>query len=99
MNATATYAPYITRDTYVGDSFVNASRKSGVFTAAELAAMADRETGIVVLWEFSGHVHGRPLFGRGRYVAQADGSLVGYDSDGAMKIIHPADRKIRVMTK
>lgn len=93
----ATTAP-IARDTYTGRHTVNATRTTGVFTAAELAAMGTVGA-VLVLWEFHGHAFGRPLFGRVRFVPQADGSLVGYDADGVAKVIHPADRRIRVIIK
>jgi len=97
MTATITApAARIAKDTYTGKWTVRGSRRSDVFTAAELAAMTD---GIIVLWEFSGHVNGQPLYARTRFVGQADGSLAGYDSDGTRTIIHPADRKIRIITK
>jgi len=86
----------IAPDTYTGTWTVRGTRRSDVFTAAELAAMAD---GVIVLWEFVGHVNGQPLWARTRFVGQADGSLAGYNSDGTRTIIHPADRKVRVLTK
>lgn len=74
------------------------ARRSDVFTAAELATTAPDGTPFT-LWEFSGHVGGQPLWTRTRYIAQGDGSLVGYDAEGARKIIHPRDREIRILTK
>ena len=86
----------IERDTYTGKYTVTGSRNSDVFTAAELAAMF---TGTFVVWEHVGTVSGRSLWGRTRFVAQPDGSLAGFDSDGVCKIIHPADRRLRIITK
>jgi hypothetical protein len=100
MTTTTMEAQYIAPDTYAGRWTVRGTRRSDVFTAGELAEMAETMPDqTIVLWEFSGHVHGQPLYVRGRFVGQADGSLVGYDSNGARSIIHPADRKIRVITK
>jgi hypothetical protein len=93
-------AQWIAPDTYVGKWMIRGTRRSDVFTASELATMAttmvDR---IIVLWEFCGHVNGKPLYVRTRFVGQADGSLAGYNSDGTVSVIHPASRKIRVITK
>jgi hypothetical protein len=97
---TTTAAPFIAADTFTGRHTLrsNAAR-SDVFTAAELAA-GGKVGEVLVLWESAGRMHdGVRLFCRTRFVPQADGSLHGYDSDGVRKIIHPADREIRVMTK
>lgn len=93
-------AQHIARDTYTGKHIARGARRSDIFTASELAAMAETMTNrTIVLWEFCGHVNGQPIYGRTRFVAQPDGSLAGYDSEGVCTIIHPADRKIRVITK
>lgn len=89
---------YIARDTHAGRHSIHprtGARRSDVYTAAELAALAP--TGI--LWEFiSGVFPGRDSFNRVRYVADAAGNLHIYDSEGARKLIHPAARAIRVLT-
>lgn len=87
----------ITADTYTGRHTIVSDRRSDVFTARELSALACGK--VVVYWEFAGHVNGRPLFCRHRFMPQADGSLAGFDSKGACKIVHPADREIRILTK
>ena len=98
-NTTQTEAPdFIARDTYAGRHTVlrhPGTVRSAVFTAAELAAMAPSG----ILWEAFGRVQGCEGFGRTRYVADAEGNLHCYDSDGAKKIVHPAGRRIRVLTK
>lgn len=90
-------AAYIARDIHAGcHSVLRSKPKAASFTAAEIAAMAP--TGI--LWESFGHPFpGREGFGRSRYVAAANGDLHIYGSDGAKVIIHPASRRIRVLTE
>ncbi|KAF4408615.1 hypothetical protein [Streptomyces lycii] len=51
------------------------------------------------MFESFGHVGGVERFSRTRYVADSAGRLHCYDSDGARKIIHPAGRKLRILTK
>lgn len=96
--ATAEAPAYIARDTYAGRHAIHrpvAKVRAASFTAAELAAIAP--TG--VLWEsFGATFPGRESFGRVRYVADAEGNLHIYDADGARKCIHPAARKVRVLT-
>jgi hypothetical protein len=92
-----TEAPhYIARDTYAGRwNVLRKNAKAASFSAAELAAMAP--TGII--WESMGHPFpGREGFSRSRYVADAEGNLHIYASDGHRVIIHPASRMIRVLT-
>lgn len=98
--ATATAPAYITPDTtYTGRHTITSNRRrSDVFTARELAAMTTPGVPLT-LWEYHGTVHGVNLFGRTRFLAQEDGSLVGYSADGSRVIIHPADRKVRVITR
>ena len=72
------------------------------FTAREIAEMdlPRGATGEINLWEASAsRTGGVQFFYRTRFVAQADGSLAAYASDGHLVIIHPADRKIRIRTK
>lgn len=97
---TATTAPaYIAPDTYTGRWTRQGNKiRSDVFTAAELAAMVAPDATLVV-WEYFGTVRGLASYHRTRFVAQADGSLVGYSASGACTIIHPAGRRIRVMTR
>ncbi len=99
MSMTTNEAPaYIARDTYTGRHSIhrpNAKVKADSFAAAELAAIAP--TGVI--WEsFGATFPGRESFGRSRYVAAPNGDLHVYDSEGRRVIIHPADRKIRVLT-
>lgn len=89
---------YIAADTYTGRHTLRSnSKRSGVFTARELASMAPA-SGELVVWEFSGHVRGVALYVRTRFVGQEDGSLAGYCSEGRLVVIHPADRKVCVLT-
>lgn len=95
----ATDAPtYIARDTHAGRHAIHlptAKVRADAYTAAELAALAP--TGVI--WEsFGATFPGRESFGRSRYVADADGNLHLYNSDGAKVLIHPAARAIRVLT-
>ena len=89
---------YIARDTHTGRWSVTCrpgARRTGVFTAAELAANAAES----VVWTFQGHVNGgRELYSRERYVALEDGSLAVYARNGSHVITHPADRRLRVLT-
>lgn len=90
-------ADYITKDTYTG-RHTTALRKGfrvTVWTARELAELAPEG----VIFESFGTVGGIEKFGRSRYQADSDGNLHLYDSDGAKKIVHPASRKLRIITK
>ncbi|AHB79632.1 hypothetical protein PBI_VALIDUS_102 [Mycobacterium phage Validus] len=98
MTATATATidtTYIARDTYTGRWMVThkTDARLGRRTAAFLADMiGEGNTGVI--WEYAGRTHtGRHLFVRTRFVARG-GALVGYDSDGVCKVVHPADRVI-----
>jgi hypothetical protein len=89
---------FIARDTYRGRWSVLRNTdtvKAASFTAAEIAALAP--TGVI--WKSFGHPFpGREGFGRERYVATAEGDLHIYNSDGALSIIYPAARVIRLLT-
>lgn len=74
---------------------VPAAHRVSAFTASEIAGIASEGA----IWEFSGHVQGRPLFSRSRYVALADGSLAMYSSTGALTGIHPAGRTLKVLAR
>ncbi len=88
---------YIAADTYTGRHTLRSNgKRSDVFTARELAAMTPGEER--PFWEFSGHVRGVALYVRTRFVGQEDGSLAGYCSEGRLVVIHPADRKVCVLT-
>jgi hypothetical protein len=96
----ATTAPDRTdADTYAGHwtrAGIPAGMRVGVFTAAELAALAP--TGVI--WESFGHLrNGREGFGRSRYIADAAGNLHVYDSNGRKVIMHPAARSLRVLAR
>lgn len=102
MIATATPARYIAKSEHQGSWVKSATSGYRIdeFTAGELAQMAPAETGEINLWEASGSRQGGiQFFYRTRFVAQADGSIADYASDGHLVIIHPADRKIRIRTK
>lgn len=90
---------HIARDTYAGRHSIhrpNARVKAGLFEAREIAAMG----GEGIIWESYGATFpGRESFGRSRYVADEHGNLHIYDSEGALVIIHPASRKIRLLTR
>jgi hypothetical protein len=91
----------IVKDAYKGQWTVSSNkRRSDVFTAEELTRMAGRdENGFIIIWKFFGHVNGVKCYGRERGVARKDGSIAAYDSNGALSIVHPADRKIRILTR
>jgi hypothetical protein len=97
MTTNATDAPlYIDRDTYTGrHTVINPKNlRPEAWTAAELAAHAP--TGVI--WESFGNVSARREgFCRTRYVADADGNLHCYASDGHKVIIHPARRTLRIL--
>jgi hypothetical protein len=88
---------YIAKDSYSGkqSTTVRKGMRVTIWEARELAALAPGG----VIFESFGHVNGREMFGRTRYVADAAGNLHCYDSDGARKIIHPAARKLRIITR
>jgi hypothetical protein len=89
---------FIARDTHASCHSIHrpvAKVKAASFTAAELAALAPAG----IIWQsFGATFPGRESFGRNRYVADAEGNLHVYDSEGAKVIIHPAARSIRVLT-
>lgn len=85
---------YINSDTYTGRhtvAFSPRKYKVAFYKAGELA-------GEGVFFESFGRVNGVESFCRTRYVADPAGNLHCYDSDGALKIIHPADRMLRILT-
>ncbi|MGW2515035.1 hypothetical protein ACWC0A_37835 [Streptomyces scopuliridis] len=88
----------IAQDTYVGKHSVvgiRAGLRVTAWNAGELAGLS-REG---VIFDSFGHLRsGRELFGRTRYVADAEGNLHCYSSDGAKTIIHPAGRRLRILT-
>ena len=43
--------------------------------------------------------NGLRLFARTRFIADSEGDLHGYDSNGRKVIIHPADRKVWFLTR
>jgi len=99
---TTTHAPYIAAEPKVeGRRHQRTGTPAGMrilrFTASELATMLGAEG---TFWEFHGHTHnGRPLFGRTRYVADAEGNLAVYCSEGRLVLVHPARRKIGVLAR
>ena len=99
---TTTHAPYIAAEPKVeGRRYqrtgIPAGMRISYFTAAELAQMLGPEG---AFWGFSGHAHnGRPLFTRKRYVANADGDLAIYCTEGQLVQIHLAGRKVGVLAR
>lgn len=88
---------YIGKDTQTGRhtvAFNPAKYRVAEYTAREIGRLA----GTGVIFESFGHVNGREHFSRSRYIANEDGSITMYNSDGGRSIIHPADRVIRVLT-
>lgn len=87
----------IDRDIYTGTHIrrhVPEGMRDSAFIAREIARSAAQG----VMWEFSGHLRdGRPLYVRSRYVADLEGNLHLYDSDGRKVLTHPANRTIRVL--
>ena len=99
MNATIEAPRHIAPETDYAGRYqrvgVPAAHRVSAFAASEIAEIA----GEGVIWELSGHVQGRPLFSRSRYVALADGSLAMYSSTGARTGIRPAGRTLKVLAK
>lgn len=97
----ATAPAYTVRDPYQGKWMITPvlgdGRRASVFTAAELAEMAPNG----IIWESFGTVvaAGREGFCRSRYIADADGHLHFYDSDGGKVSICPPDRGVRLLAK
>jgi hypothetical protein len=104
MNANTTYATeapaYIAADDFTGKHMVTITgprkgMKIAKVTARWIAANATEG----VFFDSFGHGHGfkGEGFARNRYVATANGDLHCYDSEGAKKIVHPAERVIRIL--
>lgn len=97
LTALRTAPDYTSKDEFTGSHTVRFNRRKhrvALYSAAELAAMADHG----VFFESFGTVRGAEMFGRTRYIADGEGNLHCYDSDGAKKIVHPANRVLRVLT-
>lgn len=93
-----TEAPnYIAKDTYTGRHTVwnPKTLRPEAWKAVELAQFAPEG----IFWYSFGHVNGREGFGRTRYVADSDGNLHCYDSNGRKVIVHPAGRSLRILVK
>lgn len=87
---------FIGKDSYTGKHTMAFNPKVfrvAVYTAGELAAMD-----LGSFFQSFGSVGGVEHFIRTRYVPDADGNLFCYDADGALKIVHPAGRKLRILT-
>ena len=97
-----THAPYIAAEPKVeGRRYQRTGIPAGMrvsrFAACEIATMLGSEGSF---WEFHGHTRsGHPLFGRTRYVADAQGNLAVYCSEGRLVLVHPAGRKIGVLAR
>ena len=95
-------APYIAAEPKVeGRRYHRTGIPAGMrltyFTAAALAKVLGPEG---TFWEYHGHTRsGHPLFGRTRYVADAQGNLAVYCSEGRLVLVHPAGRKIGVLAR
>lgn len=89
---------YIGSDDYAGRFTTHFSPKRhrvAVYTARELVSYGRSGA----FFESYGRVSDRHEgFSRTRYVADRDGNLHCYDPNGAKVIVHPADRKLRVLT-
>lgn len=86
----------IAKDAYTGKHTIRfSSAKHKVITCTARALAQFSSEGAV--FESFGHVGGGECFGRTRYVADSEGNLHCYDSNGERKIIHPADRKLRIL--
>jgi len=68
-------------------------------TAAELTALdlPTQPGGELVVWESVGELDGAELFCRNRYVAQTNGFLIGYDSDGRRITSSSPERQLRIL--
>lgn len=87
---------YIAKDTYTGKQTMtlNANKhKVTIYTAREIAGFLSEGA----VFESFGSVYGKERFGRTRYVADSAGNLHCYDSNGRKIIVHPADRKLRIL--
>lgn len=87
---------YIGKDTYTGKQTLTLNtnkHKVSVYTAQEIAGFLSKGA----VFESFGSVYGKERFGRTRYVADSEGNLHCYDSNGEKKIVHPADRKLRIL--
>ncbi len=91
---------YIAADTYTGTySRGQGKFRADTFTAAELAEMLGGEGEPFVVWVSFGHVNGQERFGRDRFIADAEGNLHLYSSDGHRVLVHGAERPLRILTK
>lgn len=92
-------APHIAASTHTGRWARPANGvRSDVFTARELVEIFGVGQ-VRIVWEFSGHTHGEALYCRTRFIGQEDGSLAAYAKDGHLVLVHPADRRIRIITR
>jgi len=99
QNITQYISQYISRDDYKGKWYAYRANadKLGCRTAGWLAENIG-EGNTAIVWEYAGKTDSEKLvFVRTRFVAR-NGQLVGFDSDGVCKIIHPADRNVRFLS-
>jgi len=88
---------FIERDAHEGRHWrrgVPKGFRTDVYTAGELAAIKPEG----VIWEVQA-IDGRPALFRSRYRADGDGNLHLYAADGHRTIVHPAARRLRILTK
>lgn len=100
VESLTTAQAYIEKDGYTGKhtvAFSPSKHRVALYTASEIAAMVPANENFPIFESF-GHVRGVEHFARTRFLTDGTGRLFGYDSDGALKIIHPAGRKLRVLT-
>lgn len=89
---------YLSRETYTGRWWMDRFKPgygARTFTAAEVAAHAASGA----IWKDSGSVHGRVTYFRERYLADADGNLHLYDSNGRKVGVHRADKPLSIATR
>ncbi|ASR85978.1 hypothetical protein SEA_PEANAM_96 [Mycobacterium phage Peanam] len=95
MTAATIDTTHIAADTYTGRWMVThkTDARLGRRTAGWLAEHIG-EGNVAVIWEYVGRTASdRLLFARTRFTPRG-GALVGFDSDGVCKIVHPADRMV-----
>ena len=101
MTAKDDMPTHISRDEYTGVQTVMlkpSGYRVSVYTAGELADMI--RNGVQgTFWDSFGNVNGVECFARNRFLPGPNGELYGYDADGALKVIHPADRELRILCR
>lgn len=100
MSDTTTAAPeMIPADAYQG-RWVQAAGKSRRplwYAARDIARAPLNADGVLVAWVSFGHVRGREMFYRTRFLPLADGSLVTFGSDGRRGFTHAPGAALRIL--